>query len=54
MYDDSTKQVQDVEVGDVVKSYKPVGMPDEFFFARLVSYSSTDLSGSVRIRFSCG
>ena len=30
MFDDSTKQVQDVEVGDVVKSYKPVGMPDEF------------------------
>jgi len=47
MYDDSTKQVQDVEVGDVVKSYKPVGMPDEFFFEDWLSYSSTDLSGSV-------
>ena len=47
MYDDSTKQVQDVEVGDVVKSYKPAGMPDEFFFEDWYSYSSTDLSGSV-------
>jgi|TARA_B100000900_G_scaffold251474_1_gene214250 hypothetical protein len=46
MYDDSTKQVQDVEVGDVVKSYKPVGMPDEFFFEDWLSYSTTDLSGS--------
>ena len=46
MYDDSTKQVQDVEVGDVVKSYKPVGMPDEFYFDDWLSYSSTDLSGS--------
>ena len=47
MYDDSTKQVQDVQIGDVVKSYKPVGMPDEFFFEDWLSYSSTDLSGSV-------
>ena len=47
MYDDSTKQVQDVEVGDIVKSYLPVGMPDEFFFDDWLSYSSTDLSGSV-------
>ena len=47
MFDDSTKQVQDVEVGDVVKSYKPVGMPDEFFFEDWLSYSSTDLSGSI-------
>ena len=46
MYDDSTKQVQDVETGDVVKSYKPVGMPDEFYFEDWLSYSSTDLSGS--------
>ena len=47
MFDNSTKQVQDVEVGDVVKSYKPAGMPDEFFFEDWYSYSSTDLSGSV-------
>ena len=47
MYDDSTKQVQDVEVGDVVKSYKPAGMPDEFFFEDWYDYSSTNLSGSV-------
>ena len=47
MFDKSTKQVQDVEVGDVVKSYKPAGMPDEFFFEDWYSYSSTDLSGSV-------
>tara|TARA_R100000781_G_scaffold51398_1_gene33863 strand:- start:1023 stop:2828 length:1806 start_codon:yes stop_codon:yes gene_type:complete len=47
MYDNSTAQVQDVEVGDVVKSYKPAGMPDEFFQDDWLSYSSTDLSGSV-------
>ena len=47
MFDNSTKQVQDVQVGDVVKSYKPAGMPDEFFFEDWLSYSSTDLSGSV-------
>jgi hypothetical protein len=47
MYDNSTKQVQDVEVGDVVKSYKPAGMPDEFFFEDWYDYSSTNLSGSV-------
>ena len=47
MFDNSTKEVQDVEVGDVVKSYKPAGMPDEFFFEDWLSYSSTDLSGSV-------
>ena len=47
MYDGSSKQVQDVEVGDVVKSYLPVGMPDEFFFEDWLSYSSTNLSGSV-------
>ncbi len=46
MFDNSTKQVQDVQVGDVVKSYKPAGMPDEFFFEDWLSYSSTDLSGS--------
>jgi len=47
MFDGSTKQVQDVQIGDVVKSYKPAGMPDEFFFEDWLSYSSTDLSGSV-------
>ena len=47
MFDDSQKQVQDVQVGDVVKSYLPVGMPDEFFFEDWLSYSTTDLSGSV-------
>lgn len=47
MYDDSTKQVQDVEVGDIVKSYLPVGMPDEFFYNDWLSYSTDDLSGSV-------
>jgi hypothetical protein len=47
MYDGSQKEVQDIEVGDVVKSYKPVGMPDEFFYLDWESYSSTNLSGSV-------
>ena len=47
MYDDSTKQIQDVEVGDVVKSYLPAGMPDEFYLDDWLSYSTTDLSGSI-------
>ena len=47
MYDGSTKQVQDVQVGDVVKSYKPVGLPDESFYLDWESYTSTNLSGSV-------
>ena len=46
MYDGSTKQIQDVEVGDVVKSYLPVGMPDEMFADDWTSYTTTDLSGS--------
>ena len=46
MYDGTTKQVQDVQIGDVVKSYKPVGLPDESFYRDWESYSSTDLSGS--------
>ena len=44
MYDGSTKQIQDVQAGDVVKSYYPIGMPDsdiDFF-----GYSTSDLSGS--------
>jgi len=44
MYDGTTKQVQDVEVGDVVLSYQPYGMPDES--QNYLSYSTTDLSGS--------
>ena len=47
MYDGSTKQVQDVQVGDVVKSYKPVGLPDESYTYDWLDYSTTDLSGSV-------
>ena len=46
MFDNSTKQVQDVQVGDVVKSYKPVGMPDEMFADDWLNYSTTDLTGS--------
>ena len=46
MYDNSTKQIQDVEVGDVVKSYQPVGMPDESEGISWESYTTTDLSGS--------
>jgi hypothetical protein len=46
MYDGSTKQIQDVEVGDVVKSYQPIGMPDESEGISWESYTTTDLSGS--------
>jgi hypothetical protein len=46
MYDNSTKQIQDVEVGDVVKSYQPLGMPDESEGISWESYTTTDLSGS--------
>ena len=46
MYDGSTKQVQDIQIGDVVKSYKPVGLPDESFYRDWESYSTSDLSGS--------
>ena len=49
MYDDSTKLVQNVEVGDVVKSYQPggsgsLGMPDSDL--NYLSWSSTDVSDS--------
>ena len=44
MYDGTTKQVQDIEVGDVVLSYQPYGMPDES--QNYLAYSTTDLSGS--------
>ena len=47
MYDNSTKQIQDIEVGDGVKSYKPVGLPDESYKYDWLDYSTTDLSGSV-------
>jgi len=46
MYDNSTKQVQDVEVGDVVKSYSIVGMPDESSIKDWGSFTTSDLSGS--------
>jgi len=46
MYDDSTKQIQDVQVGEIVKSYLPVGMPDEIFADDWTDYSTTDLTGS--------
>ena len=46
MYDGSTKQIQDVEVGDVVKSYQPFGMPDESWGGAFQSFTTTDLSGS--------
>ena len=44
MYDGSTKAVENVAVGDVVKSYYPIGMSmnDIDFFG----YSTNDLSGS--------
>ena len=44
MYDGSTKQIQDVEVGDVVKSYQPVGMPNSDL--DYLNYSVTNLTGS--------
>ena len=47
MYDNSTKQVQDIQIGDVVKSYKPAGLPDETFKYDWTNYSTTDLGGSV-------
>jgi len=46
MYDESTKQIQDVDVGDVVKSYQPIGLPDESSGNPYALYSTTDLSGS--------
>jgi len=46
MYDGSTKQIQDVQVGDIVKSYLPVGMPDEMFADDWTNYSTDDLTGS--------
>ena len=44
MYDGSVKEVQDVEVGDVVKSFQPVGMPNTDL--HYLNYNSTSLTGS--------
>ena len=44
MYDNSTKQIQDVEVGDVVKSYQPVGM--SLSDMNFKNFSMSTLSGS--------
>ena len=44
MYDGSTKQIQDIQVGDVVKSYQPIGMPNtDLDFA---NWNTDDLAGS--------
>jgi hypothetical protein len=44
MYDGSTKEIQDVQVGDVVKSYQPIGMPNtDLNFAK---WNTDDLAGS--------
>ena len=44
MYDGSQKQIQDIEVGDVVKSYQPIGMPNSDL--NFLTYSTDDLAGS--------
>ncbi len=44
MYDGSQKQIQDVEVGDVVKSYQPIGMPNTDL--NFLTYTTDDLEGS--------
>ena len=44
MYDGSTKNVEHIEVGDVVLSYQPYGMPDEA--KNYLAYTASDLSGS--------
>jgi len=44
MYDGSTTQIQDIEVGDVVKSYQPIGMPNSDL--DFLTYSTDDLAGS--------
>jgi len=46
MYDGTTKQVQDVEVGDVILSYQPLGMPDESEGQGWSNFTTSDLSGS--------
>lgn len=47
MYDGSTKQVQDIEVGDIVKSFLPSGMPDESAGGMWVDYTTSTLTGSL-------
>ena len=47
MYDGSTKQVQDVEVGDVVKSFLPAGMTDDSAGGMWVDYTTSNLTGSL-------
>ena len=44
MFDGSTKQIQDIEVGDIVKSYQPAGMPNSDI--DFLNYSVSDLTGS--------
>ena len=44
MYDGSQTQIQDIEVGDVVKSYQPIGMPNTDL--NYLNYSTDDLAGS--------
>ncbi len=46
MYDGSTKQIQDVEVGDVVKSYQPIGMPDSDLDYMNYEWPAEDLSAT--------
>jgi len=47
MYDGSTKQVQDVQVGDVVKSFLPSGMTDDSAGGMWVDYTTSSLTGSL-------
>ena len=45
MYDDSTTQIQDIEVGDLVKSYHPTDM--SLLDQASISYTNTELSGTM-------
>tara|TARA_Y100001938_G_C8065566_1_gene419977 strand:- start:176 stop:1579 length:1404 start_codon:yes stop_codon:yes gene_type:complete len=45
MYDDSTKQIQDIEVGDLVKSYHPTDMSLQDHAS--ISYTNAELSGTM-------
>ena len=44
MYDGSTKEIQDIQVGDVVKSYQPIGMPNSDL--DYANWNTDDLGGS--------
>ena len=45
MYDDSTTQIQDIEVGDLVKSYHPTNMSlSEMGF---VNYTNSEIAGTM-------